>query len=80
MLAARAAVQRVHVARPQPRTPPGDGQQRYVEPAGQLGHPVEQLGVAGEVDLARAPDDEAERGRTGAAGMRRSSWRGMRPR
>ena len=48
--------------------PPGDRQQRQVEPsAADLGHPREQLRVAGEVDAAAAAGEHvAERGRVRA--------------
>ncbi len=52
---------RIEVARAQLRPPAPDRQQRDVEIRLELGHPLEQVGVAGEVDRAAAPQDEAER-------------------
>ena len=46
----------------EPRPPAGDGQQGDVDPAGHVGHLVEQLGVPGEID-ARPPGGDLIAGR-----------------
>src|SRR5690242_6483126 len=51
----------IEVARRQAGAPPADRQQRHVEVAGEVSHPVEEIRVPGEVDAGRAVDHVAER-------------------
>ena len=69
-------------------SPPGDGDERDVDRAGQVAHLLEQVGVAREVDARRPADHEPERGhararaasavRRGAPGSPRSRRRRSR--
>lgn len=49
------------MAAPERRPPAPDGQQGQVEPGPEVAHPVEEVGVAGEVDAAAAAGQEADR-------------------
>lgn len=60
----------VHVPRPQRRPPTPDGQQGHVDLAADGRHAVEQVGVAGEIDVAAAADDVAEAFGFGPPGQR----------
>ena len=57
-----AARSRIEVPARHARPPAGDGQQRDVEVARDVAHPVEEIGVAGEPDPQRAADEVAEGG------------------
>jgi hypothetical protein len=52
---------RIEVPGPDRGSPARNGKQGDVERAGEPGHPLEQVGVAREVDAPRPGDDEAER-------------------
>ncbi len=70
--------------RPQPRPPPPDRDERHVDP-GELGHPVEEIGVACVVGALRPLDHEADRlhlraeGQTAAVVLRRRGPNPQRP-
>ena len=53
-------LQRIHVPGAQRGPPSSDGQERHVEPLREIGHLVEERGVAGEVDAAAPTHDIAE--------------------
>ncbi len=61
-----AARSRIQVSRADPSPPPPDRKQRHVDRAPKLGHVVEQIGVAGEVDRSGAADEKADRRRRGS--------------